>query len=72
MGSQELTFTGWFILFFPEDYIENDILPNTNTNTNKNIDMNLSLGEFLRYIGIWLFIANHPAMGPVVIPQLIK
>ena len=55
LGSQELTFTGWFLLFFPESYITNVILPNTN----KNLDLKLSLGEFLRYIGIWLFITNH-------------
>ena len=55
MGSQELTFTGRFY-FFPEDYITNVILPNTNTNTN--LDMKLNLGEFLWYMGMWLSITN--------------
>ena len=54
-GSQQLTFTGWFLLFFPSDYVTDIILPNTN----KSLDIKLSLGEFLRYVGIWLFITNH-------------
>ena len=54
MGSQELTLTRW-PLPFSEDYITNIILPNTN----KNLDNKLCLCEFVRYIGIWLFIMNH-------------
>ena len=30
IGSQELTFTGLFLLFFPSGYVIDVILPNTN------------------------------------------
>ena len=41
--------------FQSESYIIDVILPNTN----KNLDMKISLGEFIGYIWIWLFITNQ-------------
>ena len=43
-----------FFKFFPKQYIEKVIL----LETNKNLEEPMTLGEFLRWIGIWLFLST--------------
>ena len=43
-----------FFLFYPKWLIEDVIIPQTN----KGLEEPLSLGEFIRWIGVWLFLAT--------------
>ena len=50
----QLSFVGMFFTLFPRTYIENVII----VETNKNLDNKLTLGEFLRWIGICFFLST--------------
>ena len=50
---QHISYLGMFPLLFPKSYIELII-----EQTNKKLDEPVSMGEFLRWIGIWLFLST--------------
>ena len=47
--------TTFFLLFFRWAFIENIIVPETNNN----FEVHLDIGEFLRFIGLWILITKN-------------
>lgn len=47
---ETITFTGMFLTFFPRIFLEHTIMKETN----KKLEKDLTFGEFLIFIGIWL------------------
>ena len=47
-------FVRMILLFFPRKFIEDVII----IETNNNLDKRMTLGEFLRWIGIWFFLST--------------
>ena len=50
---QHISYLGMFFLLFSKSYIETII-----EETNKKLDDPLSMGEFLRWVRIWLFLST--------------
>jgi len=54
-----MSYVGMFFMFFPRAFIENIIIKGMN----KRIENHVTLGEFLRWLGIWLLLATMNGFG---------
>ena len=56
--NDDITFVGMFLLYFPFKYFKDVILPSTNVILIAKSQSPTDLGELVKFLGVWLFLAT--------------